>query len=67
MRLLLFIMLSFFLLTACNSGLAYYRDQGILDMVPFHDSYAGFLYLIILIIIAGILLKKWIKTLRKVA
>jgi hypothetical protein len=48
-------------------SIAYYRDQGILDMVPFHDSYAGFLYLIILIIIAGILLKKWIKTLRKVA
>jgi hypothetical protein len=62
--------LSLLIVMVLNStiiGVVYYRDQGILDMVAFHDSYAGFLYVIIMTFIAALLLKKWIKILRKAA
>jgi hypothetical protein len=42
-------------------GIAYFYDQGILDIVPFHDSYAGFLLVVFLLLIIAFIMKAWIK------
>jgi hypothetical protein len=56
--------LSVLILIVLNSTaikIAYFHDQGILGIVPFHDSYAGVLYAIFMMLIAAFLMKAWFK------